>query len=218
MFNLVLALAPVAIITISSELLWRAKVLRGEKARKFIHILSGIWIAFWPYYLPFDGVFILGCLALTVILYSKATRLFHAIYAVKRRTYGDVLFPIAIIFCAYLGVAEWVFTLSILLMAFSDGVAALVGSYLSKNNVYYKVFGLKSLRKSTAGTTAYIIASYVCIGVVFFTGGSEAIRDNMITVLLVLPMASAALENTMPYGLDNIAVPLFCTVLLNSLV
>ncbi len=90
--NLALALIPVGIILILSELLWQKKIIIGERARKFIHILAGTWMAFWPLYLPFDGIFILGCIALTLLVYSRITKLFHAIYSVKRKTYGDIFF------------------------------------------------------------------------------------------------------------------------------
>lgn len=214
--NLALALVPIGVILILSELLWQKKIIIGERARKFIHILAGTWMAFWPLYLPFDGIFVLGCIALTLLVYSRITNLFHAIYSVKRKTYGDIFFAVGIIVCAYLGKESWIFTTSILLLALADGGAAVVGRYYGLKNQYL-VFRNKNLKKSIAGTIAFLIFSYISISIGWLLGGNDVIADNLLTVLVILPLASATLENTMPYGLDNLTTPLFATILLNSL-
>jgi len=214
--KLILALGPVGAILIASEVLWQKKIIIGEKARKFIHILAGAWMAFWPLYIPFDGIFVLGCVALSLLIYSRITKLFHAIYSVKRKTYGDILFAVAIVVCAYFGQEPWIFTISILLLALSDGGAAVFGRYYGLKNQYL-VFGSKNLRKSIAGTVAFLLFSYFSILVGWLMGGGDIISANLFMVLAVLPFGSALLENTMPYGLDNLTTPLFATLLLNSL-
>jgi len=214
--NLTLALIPVGVILILSEVLWQKKIIIGERARKFIHILAGTWMAFWPLYLPFDGIFVLGCIALTLLIYSRITNLFHAIYSVNRKTYGDIFFAVGIVACAYLGLEPWIFTVSILLLALADGGAAIIGRYYGLNNQYH-VFGNKNLRKSLAGTIAFLVFSYLSIATGWIMGGEEIISNNIISVLIILPLVSAILENTMPYGLDNLTTPLFATLLLNSL-
>lgn len=217
MIQAAVALLPIGIILLSSEILWRKKIIKDEIARKFIHILAGCWMAFWPYYLPFDGIFILGCVALTLILYSRFTRLFHAIYAVKRRTYGDIFFALTIVICAYLSQADWIFTVSILLLALADGAAAIVGQLWGKGNTYF-VFGLKSLRKSWSGTSAFIVCTYFALGVGWILGGADHMRDELVTVLVLLPLIATAAENTMPAGMDNLVTPVLTAVILNSLV
>jgi len=216
MFHLLLALAPVGIILLLSEILWRKKIVKGERARKFIHILAGAWIAFWPEYLSFRTIALLGIAAIVLLIISRLTHLFHAIYAVKRRTYGELLFAVAIVLCALAGQEQWVFSVSILLMALADGGAAVAGRFWGIKNQYF-VFGLSSLRKSVAGTCAFIVFAYVSIAIGWFLGGSEVIRENMIVVLLLLPIGAAAIENVTPFGLDNLFTPLFATLLLNSL-
>ncbi len=216
MFKLFLALAPVGIILLLSEFLWRKKIVKGERARKFIHILAGAWMAFWPQYLSFRAIVILGSFAIVLLIISRITHLFHAIYAVKRRTYGDILFAVAIVLCGLAGQEQWVFTVSILLMALADGGAAVVGRFWGIHNQYF-VFGLTSLRKSVAGTLAFIIFAYASIALGWFLGGEEVIRANPLVVLLVLPLGAAVIENTTPFGLDNLFTPLFATLLLNTL-
>lgn len=212
-----IALAPVGVILVLSEYLWRKKIVKGERARKFIHILAGIHMAFWAHYVPADGIVILGGIALTILLYSRQSRLFTAIYQVKRRTYGEILFAVALIVTAVLAKEPWVFTISILLLSLADGGAAVVGRFWGINNQYF-VFGKPALRKSIAGTSAFIVFAYVCIFAGWILGGEDALRTGPVIAFVLLPLGSAVLENTMPYGLDNVVTPIFATLLLNSLI
>jgi len=210
------ALVPVAFILLSSEVLWRKKIVKGERARKFIHILAGVWMAFWPFYLPFDGIFVLGSAALTLLLYSRRNHLFEAIYAVKRRTYGEIFFALTIIVCAYFGTEPWIFTVSLLILSLADGGAAVVGRYAGITNQYL-IFGNKNLRKSIAGTVAFLLLAYVSVGVGWFLGGAEVMQANIIITWLILPIGATVLENISPFGLDNLITPVFATILLSSL-
>jgi dolichol kinase len=216
MTNIFIALAPVGSVLFMSELLWRLKKLKGERARKFIHILAGVWIAFWPFYLPFDGIFILGCVALVFLLYSRHAKVFKAIYAVKRRTYGEIFYAVAIILCASFGQQPWIFTVSILLLALADGGAAVVGRFWGYNN-QYRIFGSRNLVKSIAGTTAFVVLTYVSLCIGWFVGGNTVLGENIIVAFFLLPFTLTMLENMSPYGLDNLITPIFTTVLLNSL-
>ncbi len=216
MFKLLFAVVPIGIVLLLSEYLWRKKIIKGERARKFIHILAGIWVAFWPFYLPFDGIFILGCVALTFLIYERYSHVFGAIYAVKRKTYGEIFYAVAIIFCSYYGQEAWIFTISILLLALADGGAAVAGRLWGQKNEYL-VFGFKNLKKSVTGTVVFVGLAYISVGIGWLVGGREVIEANVIQTLLVLPLAATILENISPYGSDNLFTPLFATVLLNSL-
>ncbi|MCA9324108.1 hypothetical protein KC992_03320 [Candidatus Saccharibacteria bacterium] len=211
------ALLPVGLILISSEILWRKKIIRGERARKFIHILAGVWMAFWPFYLPFDGIFVLSSMALVLALYSRVTRLFHAIYSVKRKTYGDLLYLVALMVCAYLGVEPWIFTVSILLLAVADGGAAVTGRFWGAKSEYH-TFGVKALRKSILGTATFFVLAVLCVGLGSLLGGWSTLKDYLLIGFLILPLTATVLENIIPFGFDNVAIPLLATLLLNAVV
>lgn len=214
-FELLLATFPVGVILLVSEFLWRKKIVKGERARKFIHILAGVWMAFWPFYLPFDGIFLLGTFSLVLLLYSRFTNLFHAIYAVKRTTYGEIFFAVGIMTCAFIAKDAWIFTTAILLLALADGGAAVVGRFWGIGN-QYNVFGSKELLKSWAGTAAFIILAYVAVLLGVLVGGNSTFQDNP-HVFLFLPVLLSAVENVSPFGFDNFATPLLATIILNSL-
>jgi dolichol kinase len=211
------AIVPVGFTLITSEYLWRKKIIKGERARKFIHVLAGTWMAFWPHYLTFRMIAALGAVIIAVLIYSRITRLFHAIYAVKRRTYGDILYGVAIVLCALIALEPWIFTTAILYVAVADGGAAVAGRFYGIKNTYY-VFGLKNLRKSIAGTGAFIVLAYASLLVGYFVGGKDALDSSFVLAFTLLPLGAAILENTTPYGLDNMITPLFVTLLLNTLV
>jgi phytol kinase len=210
------ALFPVLIVLFISEFLWRKKLLRGEFARKFVHILSGIHIAFWPFYIAFNSIVLIGVVTFVAMLYSKYTKLFHAIYDVSRITVGELLYPLSISLVAFLARQSWVFTVSLLFMVLADGMAAVVGRIMGKNNSY-KVFGSKHLQKSVIGTFSYLMFAVYAMLLGMFIGGEYVINQNIILCVVVMPLAGALLENISPFGLDNITTPLLVTLVMNSL-
>ncbi len=214
LFKLFFATVPIGLVLLCSEYLWRKHYITGERGRKFIHILSGVWMAFWPFYVPFDGIFMLGAMALTLLIYSRITRLFHAIYAVKRKTYGELFFALAIMVCGYIGSEPWVHTTSILLLALADGGAAVIGRFWGINNQYL-VFGSRELLKSRNGTLAFAILAYLSVAIGIVLGGSQYVTGNEL-VFLALPLGLTIVENISPYGLDNIVTPLIATLVLNG--
>ena len=182
--ELLFATIPVGVVLLASEYLWRKKIVKGERARKFIHILAGVWMAFWPFYISFDAIFILGSFSFVLLLYSRFTNLFHAIYAVKRTTYGELFFALAIMLCAYLGKEPWIYTTSILLLALADGGAAVVGRFWGMHN-QYKVFGSKNLIKSISGTGAFIVFAYISVFVGILVGGNNVLEGNVAVFCIV---------------------------------
>jgi dolichol kinase len=179
--KLLFALGPVGVTLLLSEYLWRKKILKGERARKFIHILSGVWIAFWPFYIPLDGIFVLGAAMCTLLVYSRLTNLFHAIYDVRRRTYGDIFYALGFMACAFFGREDWIFTVSVLLLALADGGAAVVGRFWGRSNSYL-VFGSKQLRKSISGTLAFLIFAVLSVGIGWFIGGDAILSKHIVLV------------------------------------
>jgi hypothetical protein len=102
MLSLLVTLFVLGCILLVSEYLWRKKVLRGEYGRKFVHILSGCFMAFWPYYLPSRTIALLAIAALATIVAAKYTRLFSAIHDIKRITMGEYFYPLGILFGGFL--------------------------------------------------------------------------------------------------------------------
>ncbi|RTK94581.1 hypothetical protein EKI60_03105 [Candidatus Saccharibacteria bacterium] len=201
MLEILVAIGPLFLLLVVSELLWRKRLLRGEPARKSLHIIIGSYVASWPYFLSLNTIQLLSLAMLVGVLLSHKFRIFHAINDVKRHTWGDIFYALGVFIAATFATQPWIFALAVLHMSVADGMAGLVGSQLGSKS-RYKVFGYN---KSVAGTGSFVLASAVMLGIF------ALVRPGDIPLLLCLvaPFASAGLENIGMRGTDNVLVPAF---------
>ncbi|MDQ2973183.1 MAG: hypothetical protein M3Q79_01710 [bacterium] len=207
MINAFLALVPLGLVGLASEAFWRAEVLRGEGGRKFIHILSGIWIALWPLFLPMNHIALLSAGLLFGLIISRVLHIFHAVYDVKRRTYGEYLYPLAIFLCALLAQSRWHFAAAVLILAVADGMAAVIGTRYEKQTKIYYVW---SAKKTILGTATHLICSII----IFLVVGRIYAQIMPFAAILLISLFATLSENLLPYGIDNLAIPLFIVILL----
>lgn len=212
MFGIVSTLSAVFLVLVLNELLWRKKILKGESARKFIHIIIGIYGAFWPFYLSWQDIQIIGVVALVFILFMRLSGFFNSVYQIKRRSWGDLIGPGTIVLLALLEPSVWVFTAAVLHIALADGFAALVGEKYGQNS-RYKILGNT---KSVFGTVTFWITSFIILsaGATLATPGLSGLS---LPILLGLSATAAYLENISPYGFDNFAVPMLIYLVLQPL-
>lgn len=209
----ILLLLPLAVIGLSSEYLWRKKILRGEGGRKFVHILSGVWIAFWPYFVSYETIQVLALVLVIILFLSRFVGIFHAVHDVKRPTAGELFYPLTILACALLGPEEWIFAVAMLYLAIPDGLAAIVGTRYVKPKRFYKIFGQP---KSLLGSSAYFVSALVGSLVAFYLFSPDAgnLFFEYSLALLLIAVATTALENLLPYGVDNLLIPVFVVLVL----
>ncbi|HSX27771.1 MAG TPA: hypothetical protein VLG25_03235 [Patescibacteria group bacterium] len=198
----------IALIVGSSEILWYLKKLRREAGRKYIHILSAIWIAFWPFFMSFKAIFFLSIILLAGIITIRVLKIGKAIHTVERLSNGDVLFPIGIAICCVITSSPWIFAAAILNIGLADGLAGLIGSHYNFHE--YKVLGHK---KSLLGTGVFILTSMMIVAIVFNHGPFYSPSD-LIWAITIIPLATALAENISPMGVDNITVPILTSLLL----
>ncbi|MDZ7744655.1 MAG: hypothetical protein U5K77_02740 [Candidatus Saccharibacteria bacterium] len=207
------AIAVVFIILLASETLWRNKKLRGlEQSRKLVHITVGSFIASWAFFMPLWHIQIIAALMLVVVLVSRTLKVFRGIHSVKRKTYGDLLYPISIGLVAALASSPWIFAAAILHMSVADGLAAVIGNKFGKGNSY-KVF---VETKSIIGTATCLVVSALIISwiILWSPAGFDVL---MWPAILWVPVLVAAVENLSPYGTDNLTVPIIVVLSLSSL-
>jgi phytol kinase len=214
MIAVLIACLGIGLILLLSEFLWRKKIIAGEYGRKIVHQTAGLYIASWPFFMPFTSI---GCIALgaiIIILLSRKFKIFHAIHDVKRKTYGELLYPISIFMLAAISKADWIFAVAVLFVALADGMAAVIGKKWGTKKYSYDVW---KARKTVVGTLGYIVFAYVSLGIGVLIGGRATLLGNPFVVFVWLPLFSALLEAVSPYGLDNITAPLVVAFLLNVL-
>ncbi len=206
--NLILSILAIFILLCISELGWRKHWFDNEVGRKFVHILAGTFIAFWPYFLSWNEIRFVSVAFLVVVVVSSQLKLFHAINSVQRPTFGDIFFAIIVGLLTFITHDKAVYAAALLQMSLADGFAAIIGTRYGRDNKYH----LLGHNKSVAGTSAFVVISLAILI------GFSTLSTGLSAAILVFGVLGAAfLENIAPFGLDNLFVPLFVGVLLANL-
>jgi len=211
MLALVLTMLVVFVMLCLSELGWRRGYMTNEIGRKFVHIMVGSFVAFWPFFLSWNQIRLLSLGFLIVVIISKYMHLFQAIHSVQRPTYGEVFFALVVGLLTFITKSKGIYAAALLQMSVADGMAAVVGvEYgLKWRKGCYKILGHP---KSVIGTTAFFLVS----AAILFGYSADTMRLAA-GWAVVLAAGASLLENLAIAGLDNLLVPLLVAVALAHL-
>lgn len=211
----IIGLGGVAAILIASEFLWRTSIFtKAETPRKLVHILTGVYIAFWPLLMSFRWIQALSVLLFIGVFASRKMHLVRSIHSVYRPTYGELLFPVGVLVAAAFAQTGWTYMAAVLHLSVADGVAALIGvHYMHLKKYRYHVFGQP---KTTIGTGAFFVTSLFIIAATILIDPATY-GDNAIWIILLLPIGTTFIENIAIYGADNLFVPVAVIAILDSL-
>jgi len=211
-----------ALITVLGVLLLLAVVtalekmlgLSKETSRKLIHIGVGhsLFIAFvfieekWIAAAPL-------LLFVLLNLLSLRNQMFAVMETEERKSYGTVYYPLALLILTVLSYDnKLTLTISMLALAWGDGMAAVVGSKFGKHK--YRIFGEP---RSLEGSGAMLVFSFLTIGWALLTMGGASYSFAVINALGLAAVATI-LEALSYRDLDNLVVPLgvygVCSLLL----
>jgi len=203
-----IALASTGFFVVLAEIVRRRTHLHRELTRKIAHIGVAVAVSIWPFYLTWGYVQLLAVLLLLGIMAAKYFHLTPSIHGVRRKSYGDALFALAILGVATFASSPAVFCAAILHLGLADGIAAIVGTKWGKGHEYY-VLGD---RKSIPGSVAFFIVSLlILIGFNIW-----ALHPASITTIIVLPFIATLFENIGLKGADNVTVPMLVVIALSS--
>lgn len=138
----------------SVELVTRHVHPLNEVSRKSIHILSGVFVAFFPFWLSYREIALLSVAFTILLAISKHWNILTSIHGTKRHTYGEVLFPAGICATALLAPPIHTYMYALLVLALSDGLAGLIGSIYAHR--YYHLFGNT---KSYIGSSVFLMCT-----------------------------------------------------------
>lgn len=203
-----LAVFSVFLVLVLAEYLSRYKGVHSELTRKMVHILVGIFVAFWPFFLSWAQIQMLSLAFLVVVIVSVKMNIFRSIHAVQRNAMGEILFAAVIGILAFIVTDKWVFAAAMLHLSLADGLAAVVGVGWGESNTY-KVLGHA---KSVAGSVAFFMCSVLIM--IAYVAFSPATASTV--ALLWLPVAATIAENVAIKGTDNIVIPLLVGLVLTS--
>ncbi|MCA9348438.1 hypothetical protein KC867_03445 [Candidatus Saccharibacteria bacterium] len=212
MFNAFLATSFIGLVLFGSEFAWKRISVSDEFARKFVHIICGTFIAFLPFWVSYNWVIILAIGFIVVNIFNRYLHFFHAINAVRRKSWGDVLFGVGVLIAALFRPDTWLFAMAIMQVSLADGLAGLIGvTYGQKKGRYY----LLSQPKSVIGSLTFLATSIgvMIVGIGFSTYFVDSIQ--MLPVIVMLPLVLTCIENISVFGMDNITLPLATLFILN---
>lgn len=202
MLAIILSLGLIFLLLVANELAWRRGKLQAEEARKIIHVLVGVFIAFWPLYMSWKTIQILSVLLFLGVLFSYQYGVFGAIHKVKRKTAGELWYPVGVGLAATLTIQPWIFTVAILHLALADGFAAVFGR---KYGIMHYRIGPHT--KSILGSFVFlVISSALCL--MAYIVLSEELPGVSLAVFAITPFLATAVESVSRHGIDNVLIPL----------
>ena len=212
MVLVIMTLAFVFATLLLNEYLWKKKILKGEGSRKFMHILIGSYGAFWPFVMSWEQIRLIAFLAVGFIIFIRMSGIFHSVYSIRRKSWGDLIGPATIGILALIEPTRLVFAAAVLHIALADGLAAVIGTRYGKKNTYRVLWN----KKSVVGTMTFVIMSFNIL-VWLFVRGEVGFTPITLPALFIIPFTAAYIENVSPWGSDNLFVPLSVIALLGSL-
>lgn len=203
-----IALASVGFFVVLGELVRHYSSLHRELTRKVVHIGAAVAIAVWPFYLSWGTVNVLALILLVGVLVSQRFNLAGAVHNIRRKSYGEPLFALAILGVATFAPSPAVYCAAILHLGLADGLAAVTGTIWGKKS-QYRVLGD---RKSVVGSATFFITSLlILIGFNIW-----ALNPVPMLAVFILPFIATAFENIGLRGTDNITVPMLVVIVLSS--
>lgn len=204
MINALLAALGIAAILVVSEIAWKRAHIYDELARKFVHISSGVFIAFLPFWVDYFWIMVLSILFVIANVVNRYTNYFHAIHAVKRKSWGDVLFGVGVFIVAWFEPSPWLFAASILQVSLADGLAAVAGVTYGRSHGRYYLFRQP---KSIIGSAIFVLVSALILAGLFVLDDYFVDPIAMLPVVVMLPLLLVCVENMAVYGTDNVILP-----------
>jgi len=202
------------VILFACEYFIRRNKLKGEKARKLVHITIAIYASTWAFYLKPQVIVLISLILIVSVVFAQKKRILKSMKSVGRVTYGEIWYPIGIGVSALLFHNPYIYMIAILHMGLADGLAAVVGKGMGKNARKYKIAGTT---KSIAGSLVFFATSFI-----IYFGFWEIFADQSAlyasAILISLVSISSALLVTIteviaPKGSDNIIVPIIAGTL-----
>lgn len=207
------------VLLLIGEILRRQGALKGEWARKFVHATTGTWAALWPVFLDLRSIaFITTILTLAAII-VRVLKPMHTVYSIKRLSIGEIVIGFGLVLTALLAKNGAVFACSVLIIAWSDSLAALAGIKFGKRNSY-KIFNAK---KSIAGSMAFFISTFVIMmAFLYYQNGMDLLLNPSVLYWSLCFSALSSIfltvvEAVSDYGIDNLTAPILAVIILNSI-
>lgn len=177
----------------------------AELLRKIVHIGTGNVILFaWLLDIPPSVGIVASIIASLVTLLSYLFPILPGINSVGRQSLGTFFYAVSIgvlVACFWHLKQPQYAAIGVLIMAWGDGLAALIGQRFGKHK--YQVFGS---HKSWEGSLTMAVVSYIVCSLIFMFTLGNVWQTWLISIVVAL--VATALEAFSLLGIDNLTVPL----------
>lgn len=188
------------IIFVSTELMHRKMNIRAEITRKIAHVLSAITLAILPIFMSILDISIIALIFIIVLIVSFRLKVFRSIHSVKRKTYGEILFPVGVLAVFIFSRNVMVFEVAMLILGFSDTAAELIGKKFGKAKYLNN-------HSTIIGSIAFFSVTIIILSI--FNGIGLSFADKIIIGVIL-----TIVEAISNYGIDNLLIPLFFSALI----
>ncbi len=193
------------IVLVLAEGLNRLTATNGELTRKVVHIGAGnvILLAWWLE-IPAWVVISAALIASVIALVSYYVPILPSINSVGRQSLGTFFYAVSIgvlVGCFWHLQQPQYAAIGILIMAWGDGMAALVGQNFGRHP--YQVWGIK---KSWEGSLVMLGASFLVTSLILLAVGENFWQTGLVS--LAVAVTATSLEAFSKLGIDNLTVPL----------
>ena len=214
-------LSALIVALICAEVVRKRLNFSVKTTRKFIHVITGVFIAIAPFLLqsPYPLLIISGVFAILNLIAIKMDWM-PGMHATERISYGTVFYPASFFILSLLLWNHYksVLVTSMLIMAIADAMAAIVGEG-AKKPIAYQISGeLKSLQGSMAMFLSTFLISW--LGMKFFVpiDGISIDLSHSLWIAGIVAIIAMACESISFKGSDNLTVPLGSAFVLHYMI
>jgi dolichol kinase len=200
MLAVILGIAVAGLPLLAIEFFTRTTHRTSELTRKATHVSSSLAVVLLTTFCSLTQIAIIAGLFFVFLSLVRPQRIWKSLYAVQRKSWGEVLFPLGVLATALWSTNERTFIAVVLILGVSDTLATIVGQRMPRKPLPAVT------QKTYAGSTAFLVSAFCLLALLFQPHISFGVAVCAVVMTLV--------EAISRRGLDNLSVPVVGVVML----
>lgn len=209
---LLIAVVLTIFLLFSSKLLAKKGIITSSFARKFLHISSGIFIPFVPFYVDSYFAMILVGIFFTILnLFLIKKKLIKELDATEQPNLGILYFPFAflILVLIFWQINKYIISFAFFIFALSDAMAAILGKSIKFKNPFI----VHDEPKTIVGAIGSLITAFIVfffLQILFFNKFNfiSYTKFELLFIAILVSIMASIIELISTRGSDNFYVPI----------
>lgn len=194
-----------------------------QSTRKIVHLITGVFVSVTPFLFQSRIPIIILSIFFAVFNFLAIKKgYFPGLHATGRKSYGTVFYPVALVILLFFlwDSHQLILVISILVLAFADPAAAIVGEKLTARHDFYLASDKKSIEGSLAmlGTSLLIVFFGLQFGSRLFDGYVTLTMAQNIWIAIIVAVTATVSEALSAHGSDNLTIPLSVAFFLHFMI